>query len=330
MKLVRYGNPGKEKPGLIDAEGKLRDLSAIVQGPRSRRSSSMPPCWRRSARPSWPRLPLVKWQAAHGLPGRQRRQVHRHRPELQRTTPPNRACRCPKEPVVFMKATSCIQGPDDDGHVAQGLGQGRLGGGARHRHRHAARATCRKKERARRTWPATARSTTSANASTSSNAARTWDKGKGCDTFGPARSLAGNAPTRSRTCSGWTMWLDVNGERMQTGSTKTMIFTVAHLVSYVSQFMTLLPGDVITTGTPPGVGMGMKPPQVPEEGRRHDPRHPGPRRTAPGSSPLQALIGLTRPQASRTSCRFANPLPGATPAARQSRFRGVSREGHWF
>jgi 2,4-diketo-3-deoxy-L-fuconate hydrolase len=74
------------------------------------------------------------------------------------------------------------------------------------------------------------------------------------------------------------MWLDLNGQRVQTGSTKTMIFSVAKIVSYVSQFMTLMPGDVITTGTPPGVGLGMKPPLLPEEGRRDDAGHPGPGR----------------------------------------------------
>ena len=87
----------------------------------------------------------------------------------------------------------------------------------------------------------------------------TWDKGKGCDTFGP---LGPWLVTRDEVPDPQNlgMWLDVNGRRMQTGSTQTMIFSVAKIVSYVSQFMTLEPGDVITTGTPPGVGMGMKPP----------------------------------------------------------------------
>ena len=77
------------------------------------------------------------------------------------------------------------------------------------------------------------------------------------------------------------MWLDVNGQRMQTGNTRTMIFGVAHLVSYVSHFMTLMPGDIITTGTPPGVGMGKNPQSVPEARRRHEPGHQGPGRAAP-------------------------------------------------
>jgi 2-keto-4-pentenoate hydratase/2-oxohepta-3-ene-1,7-dioic acid hydratase in catechol pathway len=87
----------------------------------------------------------------------------------------------------------------------------------------------------------------------------TWDKGKGCDTFGP---IGPWLVTRDEVANPQrlSMWLDLNGKRMQTGNTKTMIFNVARIVSYVSQFMTLVPGDVITTGTPPGVGLGMKPP----------------------------------------------------------------------
>ena len=88
----------------------------------------------------------------------------------------------------------------------------------------------------------------------------TWDKGKGCDSFCPLGPWL-VTKDEARDPQGLDMWLDVNGERMQTGSTKTMIFGVAHLVSYVSRFITLLPGDVITTGTPPGVGMGKKPPR---------------------------------------------------------------------
>ena len=87
------------------------------------------------------------------------------------------------------------------------------------------------------------------------------------------------------------MWLDVNGKRMQTGNTRTMIFNVAKLVSYVSHFMTLMPGDVITTGTPPGVGLGMKPPTLPEEGRRDDAGDRGPGRAAAGGGGIQGLSG---------------------------------------
>ena len=108
----------------------------------------------------------------------------------------------------------------------------------------------------------------------------TWTKGKGCPTFGP---LGPWLVTKDEIPDpqNLSMWLDVNGERMQNGSTKTMIFNVAQIVSYVSHFMILEPGDVITTGTPPGVGMGMKPAALPQGRRRGVARHRGPRRAAP-------------------------------------------------
>jgi 2,4-diketo-3-deoxy-L-fuconate hydrolase len=102
----------------------------------------------------------------------------------------------------------------------------------------------------------------------------TWDKGKGCDTFGPTGPwlvTADEVPDPQAL----DMWLDVNGHRYQNGSTRTMIFNVVQLVSYVSRFMTLYPGDLITTGTPPGVGMGVKPSGVPEGGRRDAAVDPG-------------------------------------------------------
>jgi 2,4-diketo-3-deoxy-L-fuconate hydrolase len=93
----------------------------------------------------------------------------------------------------------------------------------------------------------------------------TWDKGKGCDTFGPVGPwlVTRDEITNPQRLN---LWLDLNGERCQTGNTRTMIFSVAKIVSYVSRFMTLMPGDVIATGTPPGVGMGMKPPRFLEAG----------------------------------------------------------------
>jgi len=163
----------------------------------------------------------------------------------------------PKEPVVFMKATSCIQGPNDpvmlpkgsvksDWEVELGVVIG---------------------TRARYVSQKDALNHVAGYATINDVSEREfqlergpqWDKGKGCDTFGPigpwlvTRDEIANVQKLS-------MWLDLNGKRVQTGNTKTMIFTVAKIVSYVSQFMTLMPGDVITTGTPPGVGLGMKPP----------------------------------------------------------------------
>ena len=118
----------------------------------------------------------------------------------------------------------------------------------------------------------------------------TWTKGKGCPTFGPLGPwlvTTDEIPDPQNL----SMWLDVNGERVQDGSTKTMIFNVAQIVSYVSHFMILEPGDVITTGTPPGVGMGMKPRALPQGRRRGDARHRGPRRAAPAVRRLRGASG---------------------------------------
>jgi 2-keto-4-pentenoate hydratase/2-oxohepta-3-ene-1,7-dioic acid hydratase in catechol pathway len=161
----------------------------------------------------------------------------------------------PKEPVVFMKANSCVQGPNDDIMLPKGSVKSdwevELGVviGTRASYVSQAQALnyvagyCTINDVSEREYQL--------------ERGLTWDKGKGCDTFGPIGPwlvTRDEVPQPQRL----SMWLDVNGERMQTGNTKTMVFNVAKLVSYVSQFMTLMPGDVITTGTPPGVGMGMK------------------------------------------------------------------------
>jgi 2-keto-4-pentenoate hydratase/2-oxohepta-3-ene-1,7-dioic acid hydratase in catechol pathway len=169
----------------------------------------------------------------------------------------------PKEPIVFMKATSCIQGPDDavmlprnsvksDWEVELGIV---IGTRARYVPKKDALSFvagyCVVNDVSEREYQL--------------ERGPQWDKGKGCDTFGPIGPwlvTSDEIPDVQKL----GMWLDLNGERVQTGSTRTMIFGAAHLVSYLSQFMTLLPGDVITTGTPPGVGMGMKPPRFLRKG----------------------------------------------------------------
>ena len=113
-----------------------------------------------------------------------------------------------------------------------------------------------------------------------------WNKGKGCDTFGPLGPWLVTTD-EIKDVQNLDMWLDVNGVRKQTGNTKTMIFTVAELVADVSRYMTLLPGDVITTGTPPGVGMGMKPQQWLQGRRRGHARHRGPGRAEAEGRPVQ-------------------------------------------
>jgi 2-keto-4-pentenoate hydratase/2-oxohepta-3-ene-1,7-dioic acid hydratase in catechol pathway len=161
----------------------------------------------------------------------------------------------PKEPIIFMKATSCIQGPDDDVMLPKGSKKSDwevelgvvIGTTARHVAQKDALAHvagyCVVNDISEREFQL--------------ERGGTWDKGKGCDTFGPIGPwlvTRDEVPNPQKL----DLWLDLNGQRMQTGNTRTMVFGVAKLVSYVSRFMTLLPGDVITTGTPPGVGMGVK------------------------------------------------------------------------
>jgi 2,4-diketo-3-deoxy-L-fuconate hydrolase len=252
MKLVRYGNPGKEKPGLIDADGKLRDLSAVIPDLTSAYlSDAMLAKLRRLKTAS---LPLVKGKPRMGCPvadvGKFVAIGLNYADHAAESNLP-----IPKEPIVFMKATSCIQGPNDDVMLPKGSVKSDwevelgvvIGTEARYVSQknaldHVA-GYCLINDVSEREYQI--------------ERGGTWDKGKGCDTFGP---IGPWLVTRDEVPNPQKlhMWLDHNGVRMQDGNTKTMIFSVAKLVSYVSQFMTLKPGDVITTGTPPGVGMGVK------------------------------------------------------------------------
>jgi 2,4-didehydro-3-deoxy-L-rhamnonate hydrolase len=252
MKLVRYGKPGKEKPGLIDADGKLRDLSSVIP--------DVSPLYLGDAMLAKLRkiktasLPLVKGKPRLGCPvahvGKFIAIGLNYADHAAESGMP-----IPKEPIVFMKATTCIQGPNDDVMLPKNsvktdweveLGVV-IGTTARYVSQkdalnHVA-GYCLINDVSEREYQI--------------ERGGTWDKGKGCDTFGPIGPwlvTRDDVPNPQKL----DMWLDLNGERMQTGNTKTMIFGVAKLVSYVSQFMTLMPGDVITTGTPPGVGMGIK------------------------------------------------------------------------
>ena len=254
MKLVRYGNPGKEKPGLIDLEGRLRDLSAVVAdiGPAELGSVMMT----RMRRQNPEKLPLVRGKPRFGCPvanvGKFIAIGLNFADHAAEAGAP-----IPKEPVVFMKANSCIQGPNDpvmlprgstktDWEVELGIV---IGERARYVAKKDAQAYiagyCVINDVSEREYQL--------------ERGPQWDKGKGCDTFGPIGPWL-VTPDEIENVQRLGMWLDVNGKRMQTGNTKTMIFDCAKLVSYVSHFMTLMPGDVITTGTPPGVGLGMKPP----------------------------------------------------------------------
>jgi len=255
MKLVRYGKPGKEKPGLIDAQGQLRDLSAVIAdiGPAQLGDVALAKLQRLNP----DKLPLVKGKPRLGSPvqgvGKFIAIGLNYADHAAESGLP-----IPAEPVVFMKASSCIQGANDAVMLPKGSvktdWEVELGVviGTRARYvsqkdalNHVA-GYCTVNDVSEREYQL--------------ERGGTWDKGKGCDTFGP---LGPWLVTRDEVPNPQKLglWLEVNGQRVQTGNTKTMIFGVAKIVSYLSQFMTLLPGDVITTGTPPGVGMGRKPPQ---------------------------------------------------------------------
>ena len=252
MKLVRYGNPGKEKPGLIDADGKLRDLSKVIKDVSPDQLSDK--ALAKLAKIKTDKLPLVKGKPRMGCP-------ISHVPKFiaiglnyaDHAAESNMPI--PKEPIVFTKATSCIQGPNDDVMLPKGSVKSDwevelgivIGTTARYVSQKDAfnyvAGYCLVNDVSEREYQL--------------ERGGSWDKGKGCDTFGP---IGPWLVTRDEVPNPQKlhMWLDHNGVRMQDGSTKTMIFGVAKIVSYVSQFMTLEPGDVITTGTPPGVGMGVK------------------------------------------------------------------------
>ena len=253
MKLVRYGNPGKEKPGLIDAEGKLRDLSAVVKDFSGDTLGDATLAKLRKLKTD--KLPLVKGSPRMGCPvanvGKYVAIGLNYRDHAAESGLP-----VPNEPIVFMKANSCIQGPNDNVMLPKGSVKSDwevelgivIGTRARYVSQKdalnyvAGYALCNDvSEREFQIEPS-----------------GTWDKGKGCDTFGPIGPwlVTTDEITNPQKLA---MWLDVNGERRQTGNTKTMVFGAAKIVSYCSQFFTLMPGDVICTGTPPGVGMGMKP-----------------------------------------------------------------------
>lgn len=260
MKLVRYGNPGREKPGLIDADGKLRDLSGVVPdiGPDQLGQVGL----NRIRKANTAKLPLVRGNPRFGCPVSQVSKFIaiglNYADHAAESGAP-----IPKEPIVFMKATSCIQGPNDPVMLPRGSVKSdwevELGVVIGTRARYVSM-----KDALAHVAGYTVVNDVSEREYQLERGPQ-WDKGKGCDTFGPVGPwlvTADEIPNVQKLA----MWLDLNGERMQTGSTRTMIFNVAKLVSYVSHFMTLLPGDIITTGTPPGVGLGMKPPRYLKKG----------------------------------------------------------------
>lgn len=253
MKLLRYGPLGQEKPGLLDGSGIVRDLSGELtdlspehlSDDRLRRLSRLDPTT----------LPAVAGRPRLGVPVAGIRKFiavglnyadHAAEAGLE----------VPREPVLFTKAISCLAGPNDDVMLPKDSHKSDwevelgvvIGSVARYVDRddalrHVA-GYCVVNDLSEREYQL--------------ERGGTWDKGKGCDTFGPVGPwlvTAEEAGDPQRL----DIWLDLNGERRQSGNTRTMIFGIAELVAYISRFITLEPGDLITTGTPPGVGMGVKP-----------------------------------------------------------------------
>lgn len=258
MKLLRYGPAGQEKPGLLDDDGRVRDLSAHVSDVSA--DSLLPEKLAQLKGLVVSSLPVVSGQPQQDLRlGPCVGDVGKficiglnyadHAAESGLDVPP--------EPVVFGKWTSAIVGPDDDVEIPRGsektdweveLGVV-IGKGGKYIEeadalQHVA-GFCVINDVSERDFQL--------------NRAGTWDKGKGSDTFGPLGPWL-VTPDEVGDFDQLAMWLEVDGHRYQNGSTSTMVYKVPHLISYCSRFMSLQPGDVISTGTPPGVGMGQKPP----------------------------------------------------------------------
>lgn len=258
MKLLRYGPRGQEKPGLLDNEGRVRDLSGVIAdlaGPALEpegiaRLKALDPA----------SLPAVEGRPQDGLRlgpcvgsiGKFICIGLNYADHAAET-----GADIPKEPIIFNKWTSSIVGPDDDVELPRGslktdweveLGVV-IGKGGKYIEEQDALSHvagyCVVNDVSEREYQI--------------ERGGTWDKGKGCDTFGPTGPWL-VTPDEVSDVDSLGMWLEVDGRRYQDGSTSTMIFRVPELIAYVSRFMSLQPGDVISTGTPPGVGMGQKPP----------------------------------------------------------------------
>jgi len=254
MKLVRYGPAGKEKPGLIDADGKLRDLSRKVKDINA--AALAPASLKTLAKLDTKKLPLVKGKPRLGpcvAPPSKFVAIGLNFTDHAKET----GSPIPEHPVVFFKATSCIVGPNDNVMVPKNSTQLDwevelvivIGSKAQH---------VSEKDALRYVAGYCVGNDVSEREFQLKKSASQWSKGKGCDTFGPIGPYLATTD-EIKNPQNLDMWLDVNGVRRQTGNTRTMIFGIAALVADVSRYMTLLPGDLITTGTPPGVGLGMKP-----------------------------------------------------------------------
>jgi 2-keto-4-pentenoate hydratase/2-oxohepta-3-ene-1,7-dioic acid hydratase in catechol pathway len=253
MKLLRYGPVGREKPGALDAQGRIRDLSAIVD--------DLTPHWLsrtqldRLAQVDLTQLPLIDPHVRLSVPIAGIRKFPaiglNYRDHAKESNLP-----VPSEPILFFKTTSCIVGPNDDVMLPMDASKAdwevELGVVIGKTVRYVPEA-------AALDYVAgyVVVNDVSERAFQKERGGQ-WDKGKGCDTFGPIGPWLVTADEVGDP-QDLDLWLDLNGQRMQTGNTRTMIFGVAELIAYCSRFFTLEPGDVLTTGTPPGVGEGIKP-----------------------------------------------------------------------
>lgn len=253
MKLVRYGHPGKEKPGLVDESGNIRDLSGVIDDFTAEQLSDAALTSIAAMNPA--SLPLVSGNPRLGIPvAHVGKYIAIGINYTEHAKEAN--MRLPREPIVFMKAVTCLCGANDniiipkdskktDWEIELGVIIGK-------------KAQYITEEEALDYVAGYCVANDLSEREFQIERGTQWDKGKGCDTFGPVGPWL---VTRDEVPDpqDLDMYLDVNGVRMQTGNTKTMIFSVAKIVSYLSHFMTLLPGDIIATGTPPGVGMGREP-----------------------------------------------------------------------
>ena len=253
MKLIRYGDKNEEKWGILDAAGKIRTLEdVLINVP----GDALSPGWIAELQKLDPeKLPLLKTERRIG-------------PAIPR--PLNFVCiglnyadhaaetgsKIPNEPIIFLKSLSAFSGPFDDIHIPRGSKKtdwevelGVVIG---------TKASYVTEEAAMDHVAGYAVVNDVSEREYQTERGGTWDKGKGCDTFGPVGPWL---VTKDEVADpqNLSLWTEIDGKRMQNGSTKTMIFGVRKLVSYVSQFITLHPGDIIATGTPPGVGLGIKP-----------------------------------------------------------------------
>jgi 2,4-didehydro-3-deoxy-L-rhamnonate hydrolase len=253
MKLLRYGPMGKEKPGMLDAEGKIRDLSSVISeldGP-----AISPKGLAKLSKVKVDKLPLVRGNPRIGacIANPQKfiaigLNYSDHAAESGLKVPP--------EPIVFTKHVSCLSGPNDtvtippkskksDWEVELGVIIG-------------TRAKNIKKKDALKHVAGYCTINDLSEREFQIERSGQWTKGKSYDTFGPVGPWLVTAD-EVKDPQNLHLWLELNGKRVQDGNTKTMVFNVAYIVAYLSEFFTLMPGDIITTGTPPGVGMGMKP-----------------------------------------------------------------------